>query len=452
MVSRISTSLSLLVLTGALIVGDVQADNWPQFRGASFDGIAKSECPTSWSSEQNVRWKIAVAGEGWSAPVIWDNRVFLTSAIRTDGGDAKPEPYTNQGGSNRTDLQNVKYRWDVFCLDTKTGKELWRKTAKTGNPPMPRHSTNTYATETPVTDGKHVYAYFGMTGLFCYDINGELVWQKDLGNYEMRAGWGTSSSPVLFEDKLFVQVDNEEQSFLVAINTKNGDELWRMQRDENSQYSSPIIWQNSERAELIVGGIFYRSYDPATGKLLWELDMEKGRSSATPVAVADRLYVGTEFRNRGGADDGGGYLFSIKPGGSGNISPPAGASSSQFVEWKIRDSGIQMASPVLCNDKIYLLERRRGAIHCISAKTGETVYRQRFPGARAFWSSPLTCDGKVLATAADGTTYVLGGDSKFEILSENKIPELTWSTPAIANGALFFRTVDHLYCIGRGGR
>jgi outer membrane protein assembly factor BamB len=267
MLSLKSISLAVVVLALSVFLDTAEADNWPQFRGASFDGIANSDCPTSWDTEKNVAWKVPIAGEGWSAPVIWENRVYLTSAVRTDGGEAKPEPYTNQGGSNRTDLQKVDYRWDVFCLDAKTGKELWRKTAKTGNPPMPRHSTNTYATETPVTDGKHVYAYFGMTGLFCYDMNGKFVWKKDLGSYEMRAGWGTSSSPVLFEDKLFVQVDNEEQSFLVAVDAISGDEVWRVKRDENSQYSSPIIWQNSERAELIVGGMIYRSYDPATGKL-----------------------------------------------------------------------------------------------------------------------------------------------------------------------------------------
>ena len=447
--NRISIRPQFLAVTLiCLLTVNLHADNWPQFRGPSFDGIAQSQCPTNWDSEKNVKWKAPMQGEGWSAPVIWDGKVYLTTAVRTDGKTAKPEPYTNQGGRSESKFLQAEYRWDVFCLDAKTGKELWRSTARKGNPTLPRHATNTYATETPVTDGKYVYAYFGMMGVYCFDMNGKPIWKKDLGSYEMRAGWGTSSSPVLFEGKLFVQVDNEEKSFLVALDGKTGEELWRVARDEQSSYSSPIIWDNSERAELIAGGMIYRSYDPETGKLLWQLDMEKGRSSATPLAVGDRLYVGTEFRNRGGSDDGGGFLFSVKPGGAGDISPPAGEASSQFIEWKIRDSGMQMASPVLCQGKIYLLERRRGAIHCVDAKTGETVYRQRFPGARAFWSSPLTSDGKVFCVGADGTTFVLAGGDKFQILSENKLPEQTWSTPAIADGALFFRTVDHLYCIG----
>lgn len=427
------------------------ADNWPQFRGQSFDGVAQTKIPVSWSADKNVRWKIPIAGEGWSAPVVWGNKVFLTVAVRTDGGSAKPDEYRGGGGQRRSDLMDADYRWDVMCLDAKSGTQLWRKTAREGHPTLPRHSTNTYATETPVTDGKHVYAYFGMTGLYCFDMEGELKWEKDLGSYQMRAGWGTSSSPVLFEDKLFLQIDNEQQSFVVALDARTGDQIWKVNRDEASTYSSPIIWQNSERAELVAGGMVYRSYDPETGQLLWQLDMEKGRSSATPLAVGDRLYIGTEFRNRGGADDGGGFLFAVKPGGAGDISPPKGAGSSPFVEWKIRDSGIQMASPVICNGYIYLLERRRGAIHVVNAATGETAYRRRFPGARAFWSSPWTSDGKVYCLDAGGTTFVLAGGPEFKILSENKIEEQAWGTPALADGAIYFRTVDHLYCISEGG-
>jgi outer membrane protein assembly factor BamB len=324
------------------------AENWTQFRGDDYSGVAQSQFPEVWDETQNVRWKIRVNGEGWSCPVVWEDNVFLTVAVPVSGDAqaSRPQPYTGGGGQRRTDLQNKTFRWDVICLDAGTGKERWRQTARTGKPPMPRHSSNSYATETPVTDGKHVYAYFGMNGVYCYDITGTPVWQKDLGSFEMRAGWGTSSSPVLYDGKLFVQVDNEEQSFLVALDGATGNEVWRVHRDEASQYSTPIIWQNSLRAELIVGGMFYRSYDPASGRLLWQLDMEKGRSSATPIAAGDRLYVGTELRNRGGADDGGGYLFAVKPGGDGDISPPTGQTSSDYIAWKLARSGIQMASPV----------------------------------------------------------------------------------------------------------
>ncbi|MEW4527060.1 PQQ-binding-like beta-propeller repeat protein [Maioricimonas sp. JC845] len=450
-----STQRALGILIMFAIAGQTSAGHWPQFRGPAADGIARSDCPLSWDSASNVRWKVPLAGEGWSCPVVWGDRVFLTAAVRTDqdaDGASRPEPYRGGGGRQRSDLTEATYRWDVICLDANSGRPIWRQTARTGSPPLPRHSSNSYATETPVTDGERVYAYFGMTGLFCYDMAGELQWQKDLGSYRMRAGWGTSSSPVLFEGKLFLQVDNEEQSFLVALDSESGEEIWRENRPEPSQYSSPIIWQNSQRNEIIAGGQVCRAYHPETGKLLWQLDMSKGRSSATPLAVGDRLYIGTELRNRGGSDDGGGFLFAVKPGGNGDITPPDDATSGPFVDWKIKKSGIQMASPVLCEGHLYLLERRSGILHCVNAETGKTAYRTRIPGARAFWSSPWTSDGKVYCLADSGTTFVLDGGEEFEVLSENVIDEQCWSTPAIADGAIFLRTVDHLYCIEDGDR
>lgn len=442
--------LAVLFLLGSKHI-DALADNWPQFRGASLNGVAESSHPIRWSTDENVAWVASFQGEGWSCPVVWENQVFLTEAVPVrqsrEGADSKPEEYRGGGGSRRDDLTKTTYRWQVISLDARTGSELWRETAREGQPVMTRHSSNTYATETPITDGKRVYAYFGMMGVYCYDFSGQLIWKKDLGSYPMRAGWGTASSPTLFNDKLFLQVDNEQQSFLVALNAATGDEIWRVSRDEKSQYSSPIIWQNSQRNELIIGGMVYRSYDPDTGSLLWQLDMEKGRSSATPLAEGDRLYVGTEFRNRGGADDGGGFLFAIKPCGSGDLTLNPDETDSEFVQWKLARSGIQMSSPVNCQGHLYLLERRSGTVHCVDAATGEKIYQKRIPGARAFWASPWVQDGKVFCVDTSGTTFVLAGGPKFELVGKNEVDELTWSTPAIANGSLFFRTATRLLCI-----
>ena len=430
------------------------AEHWPQFRGPQSNGAATAvKLPLEWDAETNVRWKIRNPGEGWSAPIVWGNKLFLTAAVMRQPPQgstekaARPEPYSGGGGRRRSDLTGATYAWEVLCLDTKTGQVLWRRVARTGRPRTPRHSSNTYATETPVTDGERVYAYFGMTGLFCYDFAGELVWHKDLGNYETRAGWGTSSSPVLYRGMLFLQIDNQERSFLTALDAKSGRELWRVPRDEMTQYSSPIIWENSLRAELIVGGMVYRSYDPATGQLLWQLDMAKGRSSATPLAVGDRLYVGTEFRNRGGPDDGGGFLFAVKAGGSGDITPSPGKNSGEYIAWRITRSSIQMASPAHCAGHLYLFERRSSILQCINAETGATAYRKRIPGARAFWASPWTDQQKVFCLDDRGTTHVLAAGPNFQVLGKNVINEQSWSTPAIGDNALFLRTIDHLYCI-----
>jgi outer membrane protein assembly factor BamB len=444
----------LPLLIGPLFAQVGAAEDYPQFRGANGDAISALPLPVTWSDvdgqQTNIRWKIPAEGEGWSQPIVWGDRLYITAAVPADPSNRKTaRPESNNGGygRDRPDLVNLNYTYQVICLDASSGDELWRRTVKEGKPPIPRHSTNTYATETPVTDGERIYAYFGMNGVYCLNTDGDVVWQKDLGVYEMRADWGTASSPILFENNLFVQVDNEVQSFLVALDKKSGEEVWRIQRDESSQYSSPFIWNNSLRSELIVGGTFYRSHDPATGELLWEVDMNKGRSSATPVAIGDRLYIGNEFRNRGGSDDGGGQLLSIIPGGRGNITPPKDSTSSPFVEWRMAESGLQMASPTYCGGNLYFFERRRGVLSCVDIETGRLEYKKRVNGARAFWASPWTDKRHLFALDSTGNTHVIAPGDELKVVSVNELNQQAWGTPAISNGRIFIRTVDHLYCI-----
>ncbi|MEM8679357.1 MAG: PQQ-binding-like beta-propeller repeat protein [Planctomycetota bacterium] len=433
-----------------------RADNYPQFRGAAGDAVSPSPLPVVWSDldgqQTNIRWKVPVDGEGWSQPIIWDGRLYLTAAVPADPSDqaaAGPERHTGGYGRDRPDLVNVVYRYQVICLDADTGREIWRTTVKEGKPPLPRHSTNTYATETPVTDGQRLYAYFGMNGVHCLDLDGKLQWQRELGVFEMRAGWGTASSPTLLDDRLFIQVDNQEQSFLTALDTASGETVWQVDRDESSQYSTPLIWRNSLRDELVAGGMVYRAYDPATGEILWTLDMNKGRSSATPVAIEDRLYVGNEFRNRGGADDGGGRLYAIRPGGSGDITPPDDGMQGEFVEWRMDDSGIQMASPTHCGGNLYFFERRSGIVRCVDSATGRLEYESRVPGANAFWASPWTDGVHLFAMDSDGNTHVIAAGDELDVVAVNELDQQAWGTPAVADGRIYLRTVDHLYCIGQ---
>lgn len=430
-------------------------DQWPQFRGPRANGVVQGEpFPMQWDAEKNVKWKIENPGEGWSAPVIWDDKLFITAAVQVQqDGDAveskePDEKYRRgRGRGRREDLSSKIYRWEVHCYNTASGELLWRKVAREGNPTIPRHGQNTYASETPVTDGKNVYAYFGMTGLFCYDMDGKLVWQQDLGTYPMRAGWGTSSSPVLLGDKLYLQIDDEETSFLVSLDAKSGEEVWRVPREEKSQWSSPIIWEKSDRTELVTGGSVVRSYDPESGELLWQLDMRGGRSSASPTADGDRLYVGTEMRNRGGPDDGGGFLFAVKAGANGDITPEEGESESEGVAWICDRSGLQMASPLVCEGHVYVLARRTGTLNCIDAETGESVYIKRINGARAFWGTPWAYEDKVFCLDDSGTTHIIQAGPKFEVLGKNTIDEQFWSTASFSDGSLFLRGADKLYCI-----
>ena len=435
------------------------AENWPQFRGPHGDAVVRDAFPQRWDSNSNVRWKTEGAGEGWSAPAVWNGRLFLTAAVMTKkpaGGQQKAQDRPrrrrsgrNQGrgrgrGGYRNNLATAEYRWEVQCLDTKNGEVLWKQVTREGNPPQGRHAQNTYATETPITDGERVYAYFGMNGLYCFTVDGTPVWRKDLGNYKMRNDWGTSSSPALHDGILYLQIDSQEQSFVVALDAKSGDEIWRADREEPSQYSSPVIWENSSRVEVVTGGQTARSYDPKSGEVLWQLSMTGGRSSATPLAIGDRLYIGSEFRDRGGDDDGGGYLFAVNPGAYGEITTTSGDN----VAWALPKSGIQMASPVLCEGHLYLFERRRGVVHCINANTGNIVYERRVSGAGAFWSSPWVYQDKVFCIDNSGTTHVLQGGPEYQVLHTNKLGEQVWSTPAIADGSVFVRTTKSLYCIG----
>lgn len=429
-------------------------ENYPQFRGADQNAVSTTPLPIRWSDEdgelEGIRWKLEPGGEGWSQTIVWEDRLYLTTAVpaSAEADTTKPENISGGYGRDRDDLVNVIYDYQVVCFNRENGKEVWRRTVKTGKPPIPRHTTNTYATETPAIDGKRIYAYFGMNGVHCLDLDGNIVWQTDLGVYEMRAGWGTASSIAFSDDRLIIQVDNEVQSFLACLDTATGKQVWRTDRPEKSQYSSPYIWKNSLRTEIIVGGMVYRSYDPATGQLLWAIDMDNGRSSATPIAVGDRLFVGNELRNRGGSDDGGGRLYCIIPGGEGDITPPNDAMTGKFVRWRMDDSGIQMASPIFCQDKLYFFHRNAGIVTCVDATSGEKLFESRVRGAKAFWASPWTDGRHVYALDSTGNTHVIKPGGKLEVVAVNELgDQMSWATPAFADGEIYLRTIDHLYCI-----
>ena len=320
-----------------------------------------------------------------------------------------------------------------------------------GKPRTPIAPYNSYATETPVTDGERVYAYFGMHGVYCYDTEGKLQWKKDLGAFPTKNDYGTASSPVLSGDQLFLQVDNEQQSFLVALDKKSGEEVWRAERDEKTNHGSPIIWKNKTRTELVApGSQKVRSYDPSTGKVLWEIAGYGGGSNTTPVGDEGLLYVilqGSPPSGPGGQGGGFGGLLAVKAGASGDISLKAGETSNAGIAWSARRGADSASSPLVYQGHAYVVGRSCGLFTCYDATTGKEIYRERLPGIMSVWASPWGNDGKVYILDDAGTTVVLKAGPEFEVLRKNTLNDTTWATPAAADGSLFLRSVDYLYCI-----
>jgi len=428
---------------------------WSQFRGGDGSGVAADvKLPTEWDAQKHVVWKAKLPGVGWSQPVVWGDKIFLTTAVADN--QPKPDPedmspgigglagFFASGGGKYFDPPEEQYRWMVLCLDAATGEILWGKVAREGRPTIHIHANNTYATESPATDGERLIALFGMTGVYCYDLAGNLLWSKPLEVFPTQFGWGTASSPVMHEDHVFIQCDNDESSFLVALDKRTGDEAWRMERDEKSNWSTPYLWRNKLRTELVAaGGGKMRSYDPKNGEVLWEM-RGSGRTSITPVGDQELLYVDSYDRLTGGN----GVFVAVRPGGSGDITLDGVATSSEHVAWSKRMSGFRIASPVLCDGCLYVLEQGGGVVRCLNAITGKDHYRKRLPGAAGFSASPIANNRHVYCPDQRGRTVVIMSGPQLEVVASNDLGEMAWASPTVVGDRLLLRTVDHLYCIG----
>jgi outer membrane protein assembly factor BamB len=417
------------------------AGDWPQFRGPGGSSISTDKnLPLEWSADKNVAWKVKVPGYGWSSPIVWGDKVFVTSAVADKQN--KPTGSANWRDGSGQRLEAV-YKWELSCFSATDGKVIWKRTALERKPLIPMNSSNTYASETPVTDGERVYASFGMHGLFCYDFAGNQLWKKDLGCYRTEYSHGTGASPTLDGQRLFIQCDNEEKSFLVALDARSGEECWRVGRSEVTGWCTPLVWNNKMRTEVVcLGRQRLQAYDPATGKLLWELSGMNGQAMASPVAGDDLLFAGT-----GGQLGGGRPLFAVRAGAAGDITLKPGSTFNQGVVWYQPKAGPLTATPLLYQGQLYVLEQSAGLVSCYDAATGKQVYRERLPQARGFLASPWAGADKVFCLDEDGQTFVLQSGPAFKLLGRNDLGETCWASPALAHDAMFLRTVDHLYCI-----
>ncbi len=420
------------------------AEHWPGFRGPRASGIAQGAgLPDAWSPTENILWKREVPGRGWSSPIVWGNRIFVTSAIQEDG---QPEPIKKglYVGGDRPDSGPVQ-RWMVYCIDGTSGKIVWERMAGRRAPRYGRHLKNSFASETPVTDGQRIYAYFGSLGLFCYDFDGKELWSRAWGEYPMQANWGTAASPVLHGDRVYVVNDNQQHSFLVAVDKLTGKDLWRIDRDEKSNWSTPFVWECAGRTEIVTNGTRkVRSYD-LDGKLLWELGGMSSITIPTPCAGKDLLYVSSGFvidRKR--------PVVAIRPGASGDISLKADQTSSASVAWCQKLAAPYNTSPLLYGERLYVLYDL-GLLACYDARSGQEVYGKTriAPKARAFTASPWAYEGKVFCLSEDGDTFVVEAGPRFRLLRTNSLGEVCLATPAIAGRDVILRTENHLLRIGQ---
>ena len=435
--------LSVLAFLAGPNLISAAAVNWPQFRGPGARGIASgTQVPDRWSATENVAWKTDLPGRGWSSPVVWGNKIFLTAVVNL--GESEPPKKGLYFGGDRLEIPKSEHQWKVFCLDLATGKIVWEKTVQKGPPSTSIHLKNSFASETPVTDGERVYVAFGNVGLFAFDMDGKEVWSRKLEPRPTRYGWGTAASPVLHGDRLYFVNDNDKQSELLALDKRTGREIWRVARDEKSNWATPFVWESGQRAEIIAPGSGHvTSYD-LDGKLLWSLTGMSTITIATPYTDGGLLYVSSGY-----VGDKLRPLYAIRPGASGDISLKPGETSNAFIAWSNPTAAPYNPSTLVHDGRLYVLHDR-GLVSCYDAKTGDMRYdRERLPNGFAFTSSPWVADGKIFCLNEDGVCFVLRAGDKFELLHTNKLldDDMCMATPAPVGDKLLIRTAARLYCI-----
>ena len=411
--------------------------NWHHWRGPHATGAAiDANPPTTWSETENVRWKVAIPGMGHAAPIIWEDKIFIQTAIEVKPEENKSEgddnPFSGFFGGNK----GPTYKFDLLAINRNDGSIFWQKTLREIQPHEGTHGDATYASNSPVTDGEHVYAYFGSRGLYCVDMMGNVKWEKDVGTMYKRNTFGEGSSPVLYDNTLVIVQDHERNSFITAIDKRTGDVLWKTDRDERTTWFSPIIVENDGKPQVITTGTNrVRSYDLATGELVWDGDGLTANSIPSPVAADGYVYLMSGFR-------GSAFRAVHLAKAMGDIT------DSNAIVWEYNRDTPYVPSPLLYKDTIYFLKDNKGILSAFNIKTGEVRYGpERLQYISGVYASIVGAGDRVYIAGRNGTINVIQHGSKFEILAANKLDENFNASPAIAGSELYLRGGQHLYCI-----
>jgi outer membrane protein assembly factor BamB len=439
---RITLAFVALSVAGlSIFSATASAGNWPQWRGPDGSGISNEKnLPSEWSPTKNIKWKTPIEGRAHSSPIVWGNRVFLTTAIEgaeVPGAKAAKHVLGDKEFVHPDSLgANRKHTFKVVSLDRDTGKIIWQSTAWEGTPYDDRHRKSSYAASTPATDGKMVYAFFGSEGLYAYDFKGKLAWKAQVGNLAT-LGMGTATSPILYENLVILQCDedNGTASFIVALDKKTGKEVWKTPRKIQVSWSTPLLVRTSTRAELIASGTeSIISYDPATGMELWRHKGLESNAIPSPVANNEMAYFVAGYPAK--------IALAIRMGQNGDLT------GTPNVPWKYGKGTAYVPSPILYGEYLYLTTDR-GILTCIDAKTGEVKYEGgRIPIPATFTASPIAFEGKLLMTSEDGDTFIIKAGPKHEVLTTNSVGEPVYASPAVADGSIFIRGEKNLYRIG----
>jgi outer membrane protein assembly factor BamB len=412
---------SLAISAGLLVLfaTSASADNWGHWRGDAGNGVSlTAQPPTEWSGTENVAWKVDIPGQGSGSPVVWEDRVYVVTAVNVG----------NPGGG--------KLSFQTLCFNRANGGLIWKKTAVESTPHQGTHSTNGYASASPCTDGKHVYSHFGSRGLYCYTMDGDLVWKRDdFGQMNTRNSFGEGSSPTLVDDMIIVPWDHEGPSALYALNKETGATVWKTDRDEPTNWSTPLIAQVGETKQVVLNGQnFARAYDLKTGKELWRCGGQTERPAASAVADGDLIFVGSGFR--------GAFLGAFKPSGNGDIE------GTESVQWTTDRDTPDVASPLLSGGRLYFYKGKSGLLTCVDAKTGKPFYTaERIPGVSSTYASPVAAGGFVYLTDRNGTITVIKDAETMSVVATNPLGEPVDATPALVDNQLFIRSANSLYCI-----
>ena len=422
--------------------------NWAQWRGPSGTGVSPAaNPPTTWTETNNVKWKTKIPGYGTSTPIIWGNQVFIQTAISS----AKPEPKAlppeeqgqppgerrprRGGGGGRSQTPSDPHQFALLSIDRNSGKIVWQKALRTEVPHEGHHPDHGFASASPVTDGEHVFSYFGSRGLYGLDLNGNVLWQKDLGKMQTRNSFGEGSSPALAGNVLVVNWDHEGADFVAAFDKVSGKELWRQPRDEPSGWSTPLIVKHDDRLQVVINNTTkIRSYDLATGKMLWECGGMTANAIPSPVAGHGNVYVMSGFR--------GSAAVAIKLGKTGDLT------GTDAIVWKHEKSTPYVPSPLLYDDLLYFFSGNNATLSCFDAKTGKPHYEaERLSGLFGMYASPLGAAGRVYILGRDGGAVVLKKSEKLEPIATNKLADKFDASPVAVGSDLFLRGHEYLYCI-----